>query len=223
MATAVGLSNLVLAPHPDDETFGCGGTLAHLASRGAHVDVAFMTRGEMGFETQGQANPSSQQNLGEQRIREARVACGLLGVSEPLFLDGQDSRLAQQPELIQQIINLLHKGKYQRIFCPWPGDSHIDHVATYQLMRQAVVSSQWVGDVWLYEIWSPLRPNLVLPIDKTIGHKLAAAGAYQSQLSVLDYRTAFQGLASYRSLFCAPAQFAEAFFTCDSTSLPEGA
>ena len=39
---------LVLAPHPDDESVGCGGYLTKMADEGAEITVAFVTDGELG-------------------------------------------------------------------------------------------------------------------------------------------------------------------------------
>src|SRR5260221_7913377 len=97
---------LVLAPHPDDETFGCGGTIRMLTKRGVAVDVAFLTRGEMGL--QGHA-PSAQvsREMAETRSREARAACGVLGVRQITFLNGHDMQLQSEPGHVAAIAELL--------------------------------------------------------------------------------------------------------------------
>src|SRR5690349_17890320 len=122
---------LVLAPHPDDETFGCGGTIRMLTERGVAVDIAFLTRGEMGME--GHA-PSAQVSceMAETRTREARAAGGVLGVRQITFLDGHDMQLQSEPGLVAAIADLLRSRPYQRVFCPWPHDSHVDHKATFR-------------------------------------------------------------------------------------------
>ena len=126
---------LVLAPHPDDETFGCGGTIRMLSEGGVPVDVAFLTRGEMGLEPGELPSPEARRNLAETRTQEARAACEVLGVRNVLFLGGHDTRLADQPELGEEIARLLRSGEYQRVFCPWPQDAHDDHQATFNLLR----------------------------------------------------------------------------------------
>src|SRR6187399_449496 len=89
---------LVLAPHPDDETFGCGGTIRMLADRGVAVDVAFLTRGEHGLEG-GNRSPREHRELAEAREREATSACAVLGTRDVTFLGGSDTRLSEEPEL----------------------------------------------------------------------------------------------------------------------------
>ena len=56
-------------------------------------------------------------------------------------------------------------------------------------------------------------------IDTTVEAKMQAFKAHQSQASLLNYADGFLGLARYRSLFCPPAQYAEAFYNCDSSVL----
>jgi N-acetylglucosamine malate deacetylase 1 len=205
---------LVLAPHPDDETFGCGGTIRMLADRGVAVDVVFLTRGENGL-AGGNGNPHDHQQLAETRTREARNACEVLGARSIVFLDGSDMRLGEEPEIAGQIAQLLAKTNYQRIFSPWPQDSHSDHQATFCHLREAVIATKKTFSFWLYEIWKPLPANTYVPIDLTIDAKRQAIDQYQSQLSQLNYREAFLGLASYRGLFCPPSKYAEAFLVCD--------
>jgi LmbE family N-acetylglucosaminyl deacetylase len=210
---------LVLAPHPDDETFGCGGTLRMLAESDVAVDVAFMTRGELGQEAGLAASLEVRRETAECRSREAQAACDILGVREVLFLGGEDSRLADQPQLARSIAAALDRGGYQRVFCPWQHDSHDDHRATFDLLRTAV-SAQPAGlQYWLYEVWKPLPANTYVPIDRTLETKRRAIDQYESQLAQLNYREAFLGLAAYRSLFCPSSKYAEAFLVCDHHEL----
>jgi hypothetical protein len=74
-------------------------------------------------------------------------------------------------------------------------------------------------DIWLYEVWSPLKQNICISIDATVDAKFEAFRAHESQAAILNYAEAFQGLARYRSLFCPPSRFAEAFFNCDRSAL----
>ena len=76
---------LVIAPHPDDEVLGCGGTIARLASSGKAVDVAIVTR--------GMAPAFSQAQVDEVRA-EAAAAHRLLGVRESHYLDFPAARRA---------------------------------------------------------------------------------------------------------------------------------
>lgn len=212
---------LVLAPHPDDETFGCGGTIRMLTDSGVAVDVAFLTRGEMGQEAAGGLSSEARSELAHTRSAEAQAACAVLGVRRLFFLDGQDTRLADQPQLAAAIQAILAQEPYERVFCPWPEDGHEDHKATFQLLRRAVAGPPPLPtqQFWLYEVWKPLPANTFVPIDHTLPIKRQAIEQYRSQLTQLNYREGFLGLAAYRSLFCPASRYAEAFWVCTREAL----
>jgi len=67
-------SILVLSPHPDDESFGCGGTIKLLTQAGAAVDVVYLTSGEMGVEAPEAITSEAQHELAAIRTGEARTA-----------------------------------------------------------------------------------------------------------------------------------------------------
>ena len=210
---------LVLAPHPDDETFGCGGTIRMLTDSGIAVDVAFLTRGEQGLDGGPPITPAQSEALATVRMTEARLACDVLGVRHVTFLGGCDTRLGEQPELAGPIAQLLQGDEYQRVFCPWPHDAHDDHKATFGLLRRAVAGRNGPTGYWLYEVWKPLPANTYVPIDHTLLAKRQAIEQYRSQLNQLNYREGFLGLAAYRSLFCPASSYAEAFLVCDHREL----
>lgn len=210
---------LILAPHPDDETFGCGGTIRMLVESGIAVDVVFMTRGEMGMEAGAQPSVAAKSETAQLRMAEAQAACAVLGVRSVQFLDGADTRLSEQPELAAGLAQLFERESYQRIFCPWQQDAHDDHMATFRLMRRAANARRLPMQFWLYEVWKMLPANTFVPIDNTIEIKRQASEQYKSQLALCNYQEAFLGLAAYRSLFCPSSRYAEAFFVCDLDEL----
>ena len=87
---------LAVTAHPDDETFGCGGTLAKYAAEGNQITLLCATLGEAG-EIQ---DPSlaNHQNLGLVREQELRAACRILGIHNLLLLGYRDSGMAGTPE-----------------------------------------------------------------------------------------------------------------------------
>ena len=83
-------SVLVIAPHPDDEVLGVGGTFARLADEGCRVTVAIVTKGSI---------EHFDAALIERGRQEAREAHRLLGVAETVFLDLPAARLDQIPHV----------------------------------------------------------------------------------------------------------------------------
>jgi LmbE family N-acetylglucosaminyl deacetylase len=207
---------LVLAPHPDDESLGCGGTVKLLTQAGMQVDVVLMTRGENGLDAPGQQPAAVHEQLAARRETEARASCEVLGVRDVQFLTGIDGGLSHQPHLAKPLISILQAASYQRVFAPWYGESHPDHVATFRLLQRAIAESGVRPAIWLYEVWTPLSPTDHVPIDATMSAKREAITKHESQLDCLDYLSAFVGLAAYRALACPPSKYAEAFLTMDT-------
>ncbi len=87
---------LCVVAHPDDETFGAGGTLIHAVSEGAKVVTVCATRGEAG-EIMDRAN-ATPETLAAVRELEYRKAGHIMGVSESILLGYRDSGMAGTPE-----------------------------------------------------------------------------------------------------------------------------
>ncbi len=87
---------LAIYAHPDDETFGVGGTVAHYADRGIPVTMICATRGEVGEIAPGTG--ATPETLGQYREQELRDAMAILGVSAVRFLDFRDSGMQGTPE-----------------------------------------------------------------------------------------------------------------------------
>jgi len=71
---------LVIAPHPDDETIGCGGALCLHAAKGDRVVVVFLTSGELGLKELAPAK------AWQVRESEAQAAAKHLGITRLEFL-----------------------------------------------------------------------------------------------------------------------------------------
>ncbi len=209
---------LVLSPHPDDESIGCGGTIGLMKAAGATVDVLFMTSGEAGHPEPPKAELAKA--FLEQRKKEAASACGVLGVDNIFFLEGRDGELNLQASLAMPLARQIDLGKYDVIFCPWPYDSHSDHEATYRLFRAAMLKCvESIKQVWLYEVWNPLHANRIVNIDETIEKKCEALSNYHSQVAQNDLPAKVRGLAQYRSIHLPNANHAEAFMVLDGDDL----
>jgi len=98
---------LVIAPHPDDESLGCGGTIKLLTEADTAVDVCFLTRGEQGTEAPGLGSEAAQAELARVRSREACAAARVLGVDRTFFLEGRDGRLAEDRHVAGRLVELL--------------------------------------------------------------------------------------------------------------------
>ena len=215
---------LVLAPHMDDETIGCGGALARHARAGASVHVVFLTDGRHGSGKlaglAGEARQAEERKLIATRKEEARRALAALGVADATFLDVEDGTLSQDKEVARRLRAVLESQRPELVYVPCFLEQHPDHYAASRVLLEAARdlphSFQCVG----YEVWTPLFPNCVVRIDEVVEVKRRALSEYQSQLAELDYMHSGLGLNAYRSAAFTGNQvrFAEAY--C-SVPLPE--
>jgi LmbE family N-acetylglucosaminyl deacetylase len=211
---------LVLAPHMDDETIGCGGALALHAQHGASITVAFLTDGRSGGggigALSGQARRDKERELVETRKREALSALATLGISDMRCLEAQDGHLADEVErTAEKLRALLEELQPQIVYLPIFTDEHKDHRAA-NLVLLSAAGPQAGFHCAAYEVWTPLFPNCIVDIGSTMPTKRAALAQYQSQLQDGDYMHAVEGLSAYRSIALLGSRntYAEAFFLC---------
>lgn len=181
---------LVVAPHPDDETLGCGGSIAGHAAAGRRVGIAFLTSGERGSPT------VAPQNLGPVREREAVAAALALGVpaSRLRFLRLPDGGI--HPGDLDQlgaVVRLLRTARPTLLYVPHPGEASFDHRCAYELCWRAAGMSgsanfpewgspHWVPTILGYEVWSAIaQPTYLCSIDDFVDRKIAALDCYGSQ------------------------------------------
>jgi LmbE family N-acetylglucosaminyl deacetylase len=211
-------SVLVLAPHMDDETIGCGGALARHVKAGASVKVVFLTDGRHGGGSQlralrGNARHAGEMELVATRKLEARQALEILGVPGMFFLDVEDGTLARDAAAATRLRAILEAERPELVYVPHFLEQHPDHYAASRILleatRGAALRVQCVG----YEVWTPLFPNCFVNIDEVVELKRRALGCYRSQLGELDYLHSALGLNAYRSAALSghSGRFAEAF------------
>jgi len=146
---------LAVLAHPDDESFGMGGTLALYAARGVDVNLICATRGEAGeMSTDYMEGYSS---IGERREAELLCAAGILGIKEIYFLDYRDSGMPGSPdnkhpqalviqpvdEVAAKIVHHIRKFKPDVVltFDPIGGYRHPDHIAIHKATVRAFEKS----------------------------------------------------------------------------------
>lgn len=215
---------LVLAPHMDDEVFGCGGTLAQSVRSGSEVVVAYLTDGSKGYEPRLSSELSAvevqtmQTQLVGTRKAEAQQAARLLGLHELLFLDLPDGGIAVTPATISRLSAVLRRVHPDVVYLPFLTDTHPDHWMTNCLFMAAAQHADLPPTLacWGYEVWAPVVANTIVDITDTIEIKQQAMHAFVSQIGDYDYPRAILGLNAYRSLLSVQGKgFAEAFYVTD--------
>ncbi|MCF8143826.1 MAG: PIG-L family deacetylase [Deltaproteobacteria bacterium] len=187
---------LVLAPHPDDETFGCGGTLALHATAGDPVKVVFLTNGDQG-DSSGKYEKDEYITL---RQNEAKEACTRLGIIDLEFWPYGDRSLAGSRGALRRMIDLLEDFRPRIVYAPSPLEFHPDHRAACFLLCDALHSYTPDLDVAFCEIGQPVRVNRLVDITGVSQQKRRAIDAYVSQLRERPYGEISLALDRYRSL-----------------------
>lgn len=148
---------LVIAPHHDDETFGCGGLIAMKRAAGVPVQVVFVTDGSRSHLLQGSLGAS---DIAASRKQEATAACEILGVAagDLHFLDGSDGALAElasveRREMVDRLAGIITRSRAREICVPHRKDCHPDHEATHALIEDAIDLADSPADVLEYPIW----------------------------------------------------------------------
>lgn len=133
---------LISTAHPDDETFGYGGTTALLAARGVPVHALLATSGQAGEITDPALDTAENRaNLGALREAEARAAGRVVGLAGIDFLRHWDGRLAEVGDevLARQVAATMRRLRPAVVltFGPEGVYGHPDHLAIHRATRRA--------------------------------------------------------------------------------------
>lgn len=198
---------LVVAPHMDDETFACGGLLLLHKQQASKMGVIFVT--DSGG-TSG--NEEERQHTISVRRKEAQKVQQHLGfdlLDELNIPDGAAMRF--ESEIASKIKEHIAQFKPDIVLTPTPIDNHRDHQATAMGVARGLNEAKFGGDVWSYEVWSTIWPNVAVDISSVQADKQKLISMYESQLIGMAYDDAITGLNRYRGL-SLQLEFAEAFF-----------
>ena len=204
------LNVLVIAPHPDDESIGCGGALCLHARRGDLIAAVYLTSGELGLKHL----PRNKARL--IREREARRAAKILGVTRLLFCRLPDWFVGENViQAAKRLVPLLKRAKPDLIYLPHIQEWHPDHKAAWPIVRAALKAARIPRpELRAYEVWTPLSEyDHVEDISRMMTRKLRALRAHRSQLKHFDYRRAVIGLDQFRGALAGRCRYAEVFQT----------
>jgi LmbE family N-acetylglucosaminyl deacetylase len=174
---------LVVAPHPDDEILGVGGTIARLCRSGAHVELLAVTDGE-------RSHPGMENHLRALRPQETLAAAARLGIGFDRIrrLEHRDGRI-DESILVEQLTDFLDEGDI--VLAPWARDGHPDHDATGRAAERA--TAQTGADLYSYLVWAwhwaeptdlPWHHALRIDIADLATRKREAATCFRSQTTV---------------------------------------
>ena len=164
---------LAIVSHPDDETFGCGGTLALHAMAGHEARVLCLTCSE------------------EARRNELVIAANVLGVEEPVIFD--EVELSYDADLIRKTSDIIVSNRPEIVLTHLPFDYHREHRLAHDLVKEAI---EWAAHTTTYgEPWSVARlllmevntliptPHVIVDVSEAFNRKMEAIRCYRTQLA----------------------------------------
>jgi len=164
---------LAIVSHPDDETFGCGGTLATHVGKGYRTSVLSLTCSE------------------EPRRGELIDAARALGVENPMIFD--EKTLSYDDDLIRRISDVITSRRPEIVFTHFPYDYYREYRLAHELMKEAV---EWAAHTTAYdEPWAVGRllfmevntliptPHVLVDVSDAFDRKMDAISRYTTQLA----------------------------------------
>ncbi|MDY7104943.1 MAG: PIG-L deacetylase family protein [Actinomycetota bacterium] len=149
---AAARSCLVIAPHPDDETIGCGATIARKRAQGTPVRVVVVTDGRHSHPSE-KISPSE---LAATRRQESVDACTVLGVDpEEIHNLGYEEGTLWRclDHLAGTLARVIDGTGADEILVVSDQDWHTDHRAVHHATLRAIARSSWNGTVGAYPVW----------------------------------------------------------------------
>lgn len=180
---------LVIAPHPDDEVLGAGGTIAKYTARGDEVYVAVVTKG---------CEPLFSAESVEKVRAECIEADRLLGVKKTIFMDFPAAMIETVPryELNDAFIKLVQDIAPQEVYIPHRGDMQLDHKMVvdaamvalrpkYKHVPQRILAYETLSETgWdIPNSTNEFIPNVYNDISEFLDKKLEAMSIFSTQLA----------------------------------------
>jgi LmbE family N-acetylglucosaminyl deacetylase len=199
---------LVLSPHIDDDVIGCGGLMRQHVDAGAVVVSVYLRNG------------------GEGREQEAQRAADLVGLSELVFMrlgpapggtswgpvPTTRSYIPVQKDTIGALREVIQSARPEIVYAPFFLDPHPDHAGATYLLGSAISACPSIKQCYLYEVWTPLVPNVLVDITGEAEIKAGAINLHRSQVETINMSTAILGLNSYRAQINRIRGYAEAYY-----------
>ena len=185
---------LVIAPHPDDEVLGCGGTIIKNIKAGNEVFLCIMTKGEETY--------YGKEVLEEKRKEVLRVA-NLIGIKKVFFCDFIAASLdvVPQNEINHKLKEIIEECQPNELFIPHQGDLHKDHQIVFEsTLIASRPHSNTVKNLFSYEIpgivKNPFIPTVYEDINKEISYKIKAFKCYKSEIEKFPHPRSIESIES---------------------------
>ena len=193
-------TTLIVAPHPDDETLGCGGTLLREAADGNDIHWLIVT-----------AMPASGYDAARIAAREIEIEAvsAAYGFKKAHRLGFPTATLDSQADadLISAVAYVIKDVEPDTVYVPYPGDIHGDHGAVFNAVAAATKPFRYpsVQRIYAYETLSEtnfavnpsidaFRPNLFVDISPYLAQKIKIMRLYQGELGEHPFPRSIEAL-----------------------------
>ena len=186
------MTSLVIAAHPDDETLGCGGTIARMAREGRDVYVVVLGEGITARYARREEGKSAVAGL----WAACDAAARLLGVREVFKRDFPDNRFDTVPslEIVKCLEAVLDQVRPDTIYTHHGGDLNIDHAIVFRAtlaaarpfantaVRRICAYEVPSSTDWAFDSFSPrFAPNVFVDVTDTLQTKIESMALYESE------------------------------------------
>lgn len=209
---------IVVTPHPDDETLGCGGTLLKYKELNYQLYWLIVTNMNENFSTE----------IKEKRQQEINLVSKQYQFDEVFHLNFPTAELDTIPlgDLVQSFSKVFLQVKPQIVFTVYPGDIHSDHKVVFNATMSCTKWFRYpfVEKIYLYETLSEtdfsidpdannFRPNVYINISEYLEKKIQIMKIYESEISAFPFPRSEEAIRSLAYLRGTASGFkaAEAF------------
>jgi LmbE family N-acetylglucosaminyl deacetylase len=190
---------LVIAPHPDDETLGCGGLIARRRSEGRRVVVVVLTDGRALLVRLGILTDPTPEEVSRLRKDETRRAFRILGgdPADLRFLDFENERLIEKKgEAVAKVAAVLKEVAPSEVYVTSPFEAHPEHVAANAIVREARAAAGVGPTILEYTVSprkdpppaGPPRRRVEVDVSAQREREREALGVFRSHLGILSPR-----------------------------------
>lgn len=141
-------NSLIVAPHPDDETFGCAGLIYEKKSLGSKVYVVFLTNGE------GSLENISKDEISKNRVETSTKVCEKLSVDDIYYLNIEDGKInSKDQNTVNLLKDIIEKNHIQEVFSTHYCEGWKDHTEASFLVKNTLKKVDKNIEFYNYWVW----------------------------------------------------------------------
>ena len=199
---------LIIAPHPDDDVIGMGGTIAVRSKEGYKFKIVYVTNGG-GSSKSPEYKDLSKIEMIELRKEEAKQSLipivDDIKTVEQVFMGLDSIDLFEKPELYTgKLAQIIDGETFDSAYIPYPEDRHATHSVVASLSIEILRNSSKQIQIYAYETWDSLpvvKNTVFVDISKYYKQKLSAVSCHKSQCSITPFDEGIIAKNRYNAVF----------------------